>query len=294
MSGAGSEAIGIAGAGRLAQAFGHLLRERGEPVVAVASRRHEHAQTAASFIGGDVRAVAYDELPRHARRWLIAVADDAIPAVAAALASAAEADGVALHTCGAQAPAVLAPLARRGVACGVLHPLQTVPSPSAGVGALPGGWFGICGDPPALAWARRIIALLGGHALEIAPEQQALYHAGAVMASNFLASLLDAAASLMRPAGLPRDRLFGAIAPLAGATLENVVRLGPERALTGPIARGDIQTVRAHLAALAGASEPLRDLYRAAARYTVEVARRAGLDPAGEQQLLELLHEPGP
>lgn len=269
--------IGIAGGGRLGQALGRLLHDKGEPIAAVACRSLERARAAAAFVGEDVAAAATAELPRYASRILITVPDDAITGVAATLA-AAGLKGMALHTSGTLGLAVLEPLARIGVACGSLHPLQTVPSPAQGVAALPGAWFALSGDAPAAAWARRIVDLLGGRAFEISEECRPLYHAGAVMACNFFAALLDAGLKLFGQAGIAREQALAALAPLVSNGVANALRLGPERALTGPFARGDVQSVRAHWAALAGAPEPLRELYRAAARYTIDLARRSGLD----------------
>ncbi len=281
--------IGIAGGGRLGQALGRLLREKGEPIAAVACRRLERARAAAAFVGAGVAASTYNELPRHACRVLLTVPDDAITEVAATLA-ADGLKGIALHTSGTLPLAALEPLVRSGVACGSLHPLQTVPSPAHGVAALPGSWFAVSGDPPAAAWARRIVDLIGGHPFEISEESRPLYHAGAVMACNFFAALLDAGVGLFGQAGLGREQALAALTPLVSTGVANALRLGPEQALTGPYARGDVRSARAHWAALATAPAPLRELYRAAARYTIDLARRRGLDECKAFEIERLLN----
>lgn len=276
--------VGIAGGGRLGQALGRLLHDKGEPVAVVACRTLEHARAAAAFIGEGVAAALYPELPRQACRILLTVPDDAVTNVAEILA-AAGLEGMALHTSGTLGLAALEPLARKGVACGSLHPLQTVATPAQGVTALPGAWFAVSGDARAAAWARRIVDLLGGRLFEISEENRPLYHAGAVMACNFFAALLDAGVRLFGQAGLGRQQALAALSPLVCAGVANALRLGPERALTGPYARGDLQSVRAHWAALAAAPEPLRELYRAAARYTIDLARRSGLDESKASEI---------
>jgi len=183
-------------------------------------------------------------------------------------------NGIALHTCGTQGPDALAALATRGVACGVLHPLQTIATPEQGVSALKGASFGICGDREAVEWARRIVELLDGEVLEIQPESQPLYHAAAVMASNYVVGLLDASLMLMREAGIERGQALRAIAPLVRASVENTIQMGPEAALTGPIERGDVKTISAHLRALAHVPEPLRELYCQAGLHVADLARR--------------------
>jgi predicted short-subunit dehydrogenase-like oxidoreductase (DUF2520 family) len=277
--------IGIAGAGRVAQSLARLLRETGQPVVAVASRSAASARAAAEFAGPGVTATTYAELPGKASRLVIAVPDEALEEVAGTLAETARA-GIALHTCGARGPEALGALADRGIACGTLHPLQTVASPQQGAASLRGVTFAVAGDPAALAWAREIAEALGGTAVEIEPRARPLYHAAAVMASNYVVVLVDAAVTLMQAAGLERDAALEAVAPLLRTTVDNVLAEGPEGALTGPIQRGDAATVAAHLAALGASPASVRELYRAAGRQALDIARRRGL-PGDRAQAIE-------
>jgi predicted short-subunit dehydrogenase-like oxidoreductase (DUF2520 family) len=288
--------IGIAGAGRVAQALGRLLASAGEPVVAVASRDPEHAAAAAAFIRGAdaqpaVEPVPLQDLPHHCTHILIAVSDDAIADVARRLGEAGMTGGVAVHTCGAVGPEVLELLACRGVSCGVLHPLQTIASPEQGVRALPGAAFAISGDEQAAAWAARICGLLHGTPLHIAPERMPLYHAAAAMASNNVTGLIDAAVILMKAAGIDGKTALGALGPLLRASVENTLALGAEQALTGPIQRGDVETVRRHLGNLAGVPPSVSELYRSAGLHVLEVARRRGLPEAKAREIERALRE---
>jgi len=283
------EPVAIAGAGKMGQALGRLLRERGEIVAAVASRRPEQAMAAASFVGGGAIAAACRDLPRYATRILIAVPDEAIPDVARVLAEAGLHGGAALHTCGARGPEVLAPLAAVGVSCGALHPLQTVASPEHGVRALQGVAFAIDGEGAARAWAEQIVALLGGLVLRVPARAKPLYHAAAVLAGNCLVTLMSAAVILMKEAGVEESLALRALAPLARTSVENAAQLGPPAALTGPIARGDAATVRTHLDALRQAPASVANLYRAAGRATVELARQRGLPDDAAHAIEELL-----
>ena len=283
--------IGIAGAGAVAQALGRRLREAGAPVTVVGARDRTRAGRAAAFSGDAVAAVPLADLATHANRILVAVSDDAIPHVASTLAGAGLARGLVLHTSGAAGLAALAPLRARGVACGVLHPLQTVPTPERGAHDLEGAAFGVAGDPDAVAWAAELAGLAGGWALPVAEQGLAAYHAAAVLASNASAALIDAAVALMATAGIGRDDALRALGPLGRASMENALRDGPEAALTGPVARGDLATVRTHLAALAPAPASVASLYRAATRQLVELARRRGLDAGRADALDALLDE---
>lgn len=280
--------IGIAGAGRVAQALGRLLLNAGQPVVAMAGREPERTARAAAFVGEGVIPASFESLPALATRILIAVPDDALAEVADRLAWGRMATGVALHTSGARGAGVLEVLEHRGVSCGVLHPLQTVASPEQGVQALPGSAFAVVGSGAAEAWALEIVTLLGGNALRIVPEQQPLYHAAAVMASNYVVALVDAAVILMEKAGVDRLEALRALAPLVTASAANAVTLTPAAALTGPIERRDLQTVGAHLKALDQAPAAVSELYRSAGRHTVDLARRKnhGADYSAVEHLL--------
>jgi predicted short-subunit dehydrogenase-like oxidoreductase (DUF2520 family) len=266
--------VGIAGAGRVAQSLGRLLHARGEPVAFIASRTIEHARKAAAFIGPGVEAVEFSNLAQHAQRILIAVPDSAVETVAAALDLQA---GIVLHTCGTLGPDALNVLAQRGVSCGTLHPLQTISDPQSGASVLHGAGFAISGDGPALAWAEQIAAAAKGQILRIPVERRALYHAAAVLASNYVTALLSAAQTGLVAAGVDPVEALQALAPLARTSLENALRQGPMAALTGPIERGDLGTVSAHLDALKELPGPILLLYRIAGLQALELARKKGL-----------------
>ncbi|HOK44791.1 MAG TPA: DUF2520 domain-containing protein, partial [Bryobacteraceae bacterium] len=198
-----------------------------------------------------------------------------------------------LHTCGAHGPEILAPLAARGVSCGTLHPLQTVASPAQGVEALQGCTFGITAEGAAAAWAERIAAMLGGRALFVPADKRPLWHAAAVMASNYVVALVDAAVMLMGAAGIEERDALAAVAPLVKASSANALSLGPVRALTGPVERGDVETVTTHLSALAAAPPAVRAFYRAAALQALDIARRRGIEETKARKLEEVLRESG-
>lgn len=203
---------------------------------------------------------------------LVAVADDALPAVAAQLAAAELRNAVVLHTSGAAGPAALNALREAGNATGVLHPLQTVPTPDAGVRSLPGSTFAYAGDAAATEWAQELITALDGTPLAIDPARWTQYHAAAVMACNYHAALVDCALELMQGAGIGRDDALRALAPLIRATTDNLLKQGPAHALTGPIRRGDVGTIRAHMTALESASAETQRLYAAAGLRTLALA----------------------
>jgi predicted short-subunit dehydrogenase-like oxidoreductase (DUF2520 family) len=271
--------VGIIGAGRIAQSLGRLLYVRGAGVVALAARSQESAERAAAFIGADVQPMRLAEISSRADHLLIAVTDGALPETAAQIAGLGFRGGTVLHTSGNAGPGALRALASCGTAVGVLHPLQTIPTPDAGLHSLPGSFFALGGDERALHWATAIVGLLQGRPLHIAPDAWPLYHAAAVMASNYQSALMDSALELFGLAGVPRDTALSALAPIVRSALDNILSAGPVAALTGPIQRGDAGTVRAHLASLANSAPETRQLYIAAGLRTLSVAEEQGLPP---------------
>ena len=289
----------IVGTGRVAQAFGRLLTDAGLPPVAVGGRTLSHAERAAAFMshlrpsgyggqahdrplgyGGQapVKASSIADIPSLADHVLIAVSDGAIAAVADELARGGMSAGVALHTSGANGPQLLEALAARGVSCGVIHPLQTIADPVLGVAALRGATFGVSGDAAAIEWARQLVEAAAGTPLRIQAKAFASYHAGAVMASNAVIAAIDAAVVLLGAAGVERRAALQAIRPLCLTSAQNAFDIGPEAALTGPVQRGDAETIRTHIEALANCPTYVADLYRASGHALVEIARRRGLD----------------
>jgi predicted short-subunit dehydrogenase-like oxidoreductase (DUF2520 family) len=269
--------VGIAGGGRVAQAIGRALQSCGVPIDFIASRNSEHAGTAADFIGGDAVAVSYHALASQATHVLIAVSDDAIGSVAKTLAAEDGVMRMALHTSGSYGPELLAPLSEKGISCGSMHPLQTISDGPQGAIALRNIAFSVSGSPAAAAWAEQMIAALGGQVLYIRADSRHLYHAAAVMASNYVATLIDAAQELMELAGISDEAALRALAPLVRTSVENCLSDGPINALTGPVVRGDAATVAAHMTALKRADCSTHNLYKAAGLRTLRMACQRGL-----------------
>jgi predicted short-subunit dehydrogenase-like oxidoreductase (DUF2520 family) len=269
-------AIGIAGTGRMARALGRVLFTRGVPIAAVGGRDPENAADAAEFIGC-TKGVKLHNLPSFCSQILISVSDDAIPAVVDQLVFGGLSSGLALHTCGAHGPGVLAPLRARGNEVGVFHPLVGVPQAERGVIAMPGATFACAGDPAALEWALEMVEILEGQRLAVDPERWHLYHAAAAIAGNYQCTLADVALELLEHAGVPRESALPAFANFLRATTESILAIGPVKALPGPISRGDAGTIRSHVMALQAAGSPATNaLYAAAGLRTIEVARKKG------------------
>ena len=186
------------------------------------------------------------------RAVLLTVPDHVLPEIAVALAArgAPPPHVSAFHTSGVRGADLLEPLHRIGYSVGTLHPLQSVANPVTGAERLRGASYAISGDPTALATARQIVSALAGRAIAVPPHRRPLYHASAVMASNYLVVLLREAVRLFHEAGASPAEAEEALVALARGTLENVAELGVDASLTGPVVRGDIESVHLHLRTL--------------------------------------------
>jgi predicted short-subunit dehydrogenase-like oxidoreductase (DUF2520 family) len=237
--------IGIVGAGRLGTALGAALRAAGVAVDGPTAR---------------------GEIPRDCDAIVLCVPDAEIPAAATTVAGAAPLTG---HTSGATRLTVLEPAG--GAAFG-LHPLQTFP-PGSGPETFTGAGCAVAGSTPeALAFAAGLARTLGMRPFEIDDEGRAAYHAAASVASNFTVTLLAAAERLAAGAGLAPEEARALLAPLVSRTVESVAELGPERALTVPVARGDGATVEAQRRAIEGSAPELLDLFDELVRRTRALA----------------------
>jgi predicted short-subunit dehydrogenase-like oxidoreductase (DUF2520 family) len=218
---------------------------------------------------------------------ILAVPDESLPELSMALAAHGDAPPgcAAFHLSGALGTDPLAPLRERGYSVGTLHPLQSLADPVLGAEQVRDIYFAVSGEPSAIVAARRLLDPIGGSVVTVPVTKRPLYHAAAVFASNYLAGLIAAAGRLMAQAGVPEDEALQAIIPLARGSLENLERLGPVRALTGPVSRGDVETVRLHLRTL----EPReRALYASLGLEILRLAGENGLEEDVRDELEEL------
>ena len=269
--------ISIIGPGKVGTAIGVLAARAQLPVVAVAGGSPGAAERAAEAIGGSADACGVFDAAGAGELVLLTVPDDRIADLCAELAvRQAFTPGAVVAHCSGALPSEALAEARDRCCCliGSMHPLQTFATTDAAVARLPGAWCFCEGDATAVACLIKLAEAIGAHAARISPERKAAYHAAAVVACNYFVALADAAAALAESAGLDRQTWLAAVEPMMRAAVENVAAIGPEKALTGPIARGDIQTVRRHLDALAGKGESIRRLYAGCGLQAVDLARR--------------------
>ncbi len=275
--------ITLIGAGSLAHALGPALRAGGYRIEAVAGRNTAPSQKRAVALARKLgaKAIRLEEAgPSSDVIWLCHT-DDAVPETARRLARKPGWKGkIVFHSSGALTSAVLAPLKRAGAHTASLHPMMTfVPGTTPRMKAVP---FAVEGDRPAVSIARRIVRNLGAEIFPIKKEAKVLYHALGSFSSPLVVATLVTAERVGRAAGLSRSQTRKVMAPILRQTIQNYVKSGPAAAFSGPIKRGDLETVRRHLRELKrvpGASEVYRALVKSALRDL----------PAGNRMALEAL-----
>jgi len=258
--------ISIVGAGRVGATVGKRLRQLGWHVGAVVTRSKRTSRAAVRAIGdGEARSLlSVDVL--DADVILLTTPDDALGEVARSLAKVGGRacwGKVILHSSGALDRGVLSPLARLGASTGSLHPMQTFSGRN--VPRLAGVTFAVEGDAKALREAKQIARSLGGEPVAIASADKPVYHATAVLAAGSGFAIVEAAVQMLMKIGFTRRRAFETLLPLTRQMLDNVERLGPRAAWTGPLSRGDFAVIAKHVRALRHYPREFQDSYAALA-----------------------------
>ncbi|HXV93928.1 MAG TPA: DUF2520 domain-containing protein [Pseudonocardia sp.] len=281
-------AVGVVSAGRVGSVLGAALRAAGHRVVATSGVSRASTGRAAALLPG-VPLRAPDEVVRDADLALLAVPDDVLPGLVRGLASAGcfRPGQIVVHTSGAHGVGVLAPAVEHGVLPLALHPVMTFTGRVEDVARLGGCTVGVTataggeiddGEGDEAAWnvGEALVVEMGAEPVRVPEAVRPLYHAALAHGANHLVTLVrDCVETLHRAGVRPAERL---VAPLLSAALDNALRHG-DRALTGPVARGDVGTVRTHLAELGRVDPDLVEVYRALAERTAHRAAAAKLLP---------------
>jgi predicted short-subunit dehydrogenase-like oxidoreductase (DUF2520 family) len=302
--------VSIVGAGRVGISLGKHLRELGWHIGAVVTRSKTTARAAVRAIGGGTPYANPAKPGGPVEAWgfslaksghlirtlaqgsdviLITTPDDIMPAVAQSLADAALAAGraslrgkVVLHTSATLNRSALAPLARLGASTGSLHPMQAFGGKV--VPKLKGVIFGIEGDAKTCRMAQSLAKSLGGIPVVIETADKPAYHAAAVMAGGSIYPILEAGLELLMSIGFTRQRASQTLLPLLRQILDNIERIGPRAAWTGPLSRGDYAVVAKHMEALRRYPPEFRKSYAALAQLAARVLSK---DPAATSKHLE-------
>jgi len=271
-------AVGVVSTGRVGAVLGAALTRAGHTVAAASGVSKESVQRAEELLPG-VPLLPPDEVVRRADLVLLALPDDALPGMVRGLAAAdaLRSGQIVVHTCGAHGVEVLAPAAEHGALPLALHPVMTFTGRAEDLERLTTCCFGVtAGDGDEAAWSvgEALVVEMGAEPVRVPDAARPLYHTALAHGANHLVTLVAEAADLLKQAGVgDPSRMLG---PLLSAALDNALRHG-DRALTGPVARGDVGTVRAHLRVLAEHAPEMLPTYRALAARTAERAEESGL-----------------
>ncbi len=282
--------IGFIGAGTVGTALAVRLSSKGYPVIAVASRTKTSAQRLAQAVPGCRVCDSPQEVADIAQLVFITTSDDAIARVARELRW--HAGQSVVHCSGADSTDILEPARECGADIGGFHPLQTFASVAHAIDNIPGSTFAIEAEEPLLSTLVEMATALEGSWVRLGAGDKVLYHAAAVMACNYFVTLVKLATDLWQTFGVPTEKATKALLPLLRGTINNIDNVGLPRCLTGPIARGDIGTIRKHLAALEKAAPDVLSTYRELGLQTIPIALAKGrLDDKRAEELRELLKE---
>ncbi|HUD92861.1 Rossmann-like and DUF2520 domain-containing protein [Sphingobium sp.] len=279
--------VGIIGTGRVARALALALAPHSVDPLLLWGRTPATLQAIAADIGHATRAENLSAVAQNCDLIAIAVSDDAIGTVVAELADdpMGSPPPLLFHVSGRSGVSLLEPLRVKGADTAAIHPAMTFTGDaSTEVRRMAGARFAVTGSSvEATQGAHRLVELLGGVAVDISEAHRALYHAALCHAANHLVTLIAGACHALEAAGA--DDPLALLAPLVRAATDNSLMKG-FTALSGPLLRGDGQTVATHLAALAKDCPELSPAYRAMATATLDELERDGRDVAALRALL--------
>jgi predicted short-subunit dehydrogenase-like oxidoreductase (DUF2520 family) len=284
----GIPTVGFIGAGTTGTALAVRLAQRGYPVVGVSSRSLSSAEKLAARIAGCKVYSGAQQLADVIELVFITTPDDIISKVAAELRWH-EGQSI-VHCSGAHSVDILETAKTYGTNAGCFHPLQTFASVDQAIDNIPGSMFAIEAGEPLASLLKKMAQDLEGDWVMLKAGDKVLYHAAAVMACNYLVTLVKLSTDLWRTFDVPTAQATKALMPLLRGTLSNIENVGLPNCLTGPIARGDLGTIQRHLESLSKEAPSLLGIYKELGRQTVPIALAKGkIDSQRAEELNALL-----
>ncbi|HYH42132.1 MAG TPA: Rossmann-like and DUF2520 domain-containing protein [Burkholderiales bacterium] len=284
--------LNVIGAGRVGRTLAALWhRQKVFLVQDVLDGTPEGACSAVAFIGEGSATAALPAM-RAAEVWMISTPDRRIAGSAQALASSGllRAGDVVFHCSGSMASTDIASAAASGARIASVHPLKSFADPAAALLTFEGTHCVAEGHREGLDVLVPAFERIGGRVAEIDPKLKTIYHAASVIVCNYLTALLESGLECFEQAGLARETAMRMMEPLVRETLDNVIRLGPAAALTGPIARGDDTVVAKHLDVLDSWSPRIAAIYRDLGAVALDLSRSRGdSDPEARRRIEALL-----
>ena len=292
--------IAVVGAGNVGQVLGRLLVRGGDRVRGVVSRSAGSASKAGAYLRCRNTGIRLDRIPDTTDLVLLTTPHSAVEETARSIAGLGHLPFARMafcHTSGMLTAAALAPLASKGATVFSFHPIQTFPrdfTPPQILPTLAGVWYGVDGDARAVRTARILARRLGGKAVVVPADMRAYYHAACVVASNHMTVLLSVLDDMYRRLGIGSSGFLALFRPIIEATLRNNEAASPAEALSGPVARGGIETIALHFDAVRRFSPGLVPFFDAMTMETVRLALRKGSIDARRAGEFRDLIAPGP
>lgn len=266
--------VGVVGTGRVGSVLGAALMRAGHRVKACSGVSDVSRLRAESLLPG-VPVMSVEDTVKDRDLIVLTVPDDVLPELVNGLATthAVSPGTFVMHASGRHGIKVFEPLTRQGMLPLAIHPVMTFTGTSVDVSRLSGCPFGITAPEELRAVAQALVMEIGGEPVWVPEEQRALYHAALAFGSNYLMTLVNQTIDLLNSAGIQNPELLAR--PLFNAALDNALR-DSDRAATGPVVRGDVETVAAHIEVLRAHGGLVLDAYRALARLTADRAIASG------------------
>jgi len=266
--------LGFIGAGTVGTALSISLGERGYQVAAVSSRSRSSAEKLAESITGCRTVDTGQAVADAADLVFITTPDDAIGQVASEVRW--HPGQSVVHCSGADSTAILEPARKSGAAVGAFHPLQTFATVKQAFDNIAGSTFALEAEEPLLTTLKEMAATLDGDWIELKASDKVIYHAAAVIACNYLVTLVKLATDLWKTFDVPPDQATRALLPLLRGTIHNIDTIGIPQCLTGPIARGDTGTIKKHINALQEVAPAVLPTYCELGRQAIPIALARG------------------
>lgn len=283
--------LGFIGAGTVGTALSVSLSNKGYPVVAVSSRSQTSARNLARAISGCLPVSSNQAVADAAELVFITTPDDTIAPVVSQIKW--HKGQSVIHCSGADSTDILQPARKLGAYVGVFHPLQTFANVGQAIENMPGSTFVLEAEEPLLKTLKDMATALDGRWIELKASDKVIYHASAVIACNYLVTLVKLAADLWQTFDIPRHQATQALLPLIRGTIHNIDTAGIPQCLTGPIARGDTGTIRKHLHALQKVAPSLLSTYRELGLQTIPIALAKGrINQHQAEELKAILKQP--
>jgi len=280
----------IIGAGRLGTTLGYSLSQKGFHIIAASCRSLSSARESVGIIGEGMPLTDNKKAAADAETVILSVPDDSIKAVVRELSPLDLDKKFIFHCSGILSSRILHPLKMSGAVTASLHPVQSFPKKSRNSSLFKHIYFGMEGDDKALRWAKTMVSKLGGRFFILEPGDKPLYHTACTIASNYVTVLMGLAESLMGKAGISEERRVEILLPLVKGTLDNIEQNSISRSLTGPVSRGDLETLTSHLKSLEGHPSLLR-IYKDLAGQALEIAGKENRLPANKTRKIKALLE---